>query len=185
MCSRQQMGFVPPHEATPRVKAATAKALELDSTLAEVHYGLAVIRGWMDWDWEGGEAEFRRALEINPNYAAARAGYSHLLMIMRRPEEARAQITRALELDPHNPSFQAFYGADLELLRRYDDAIVQYRNALRTTPNLTFAQKGLFRAFHLKGMYAEALEELKKCYAALGDREAVEALERGYDEGGY
>ena len=183
--SRQQMGFAPPHEAGPRAKAATAKALELDSTLAEVHYGLAVVRAWTDWDWEGAEAEFRRALEINPNYAEARAVYSHLLMIMRRPEEAMAQIERAMELDPHNPSFQAFYGGDLVFLRRYDDAIVPFRNTLRTTPNLYFAQWGLWRTFHLKEMYAEALEEAKKTYGALGDREIEEALERGYDEGGY
>ena len=146
MCSRQQMGFVPPHEAGPRAKAATAKALELDSTLAEVHHRLAVIRGWTDWDWDGAEEEFRLALEINPNYADAHQVYSHLLMIMRRPEEAMAQIERALELDPHNPSFQAFYGVDLMSVRRYDDAIVQFRNALRTTPNLNFAQWGLWRA---------------------------------------
>ena len=144
--SRQQMGFVPPHEAGPRAKAATAKALELDSTLAEVHHRLAVIRGWTDWDWDGAEEEFRLALEINPNYADAHQVYSHLLMIMRRPEEAMAQIERALELDPHNPSFQAFYGVDLMSVRRYDDAIVQFRNALRTTPNLNFAQWGLWRA---------------------------------------
>ena len=178
--SRQQMGFVPPREAGPRAKAATAKALELDSTLAEVHHRLAVVRVWTDWDWEGGEAEFRRALEINPNYADAHNTYSHLLMIMRRPEEAMAQIERALELDPHNPMFQAFYGVVLVFARRYDDAIVQFRNALRTTPNLSFAQWGLWRALHLKQMYAEALEEAKKVYAALGDHELEEALDRGY-----
>ena len=106
--SRQQMGFVPPREAEPRAKAATAKALELDSTLAEVHHRLAVVRGWTDWDWQGADAEFRRALEINPNYAEARAVYSHLLMIMSRPEEAMGQIERALELDPHNPCSRLF-----------------------------------------------------------------------------
>ena len=167
----------PPHEAGPRAKAATAKALELDSTLAEVHYGLAVVRGGTDWDWERADAEFRRALEINPNYAEARASYSLRLMIMRRLEEAMAQIEQALELDPHNPLFQTFYGLDLEFVRRYDDAIVQYCNALRAKPNLTFAQWSLFRAFHQKQMYAEALEVGKAYFAALGDHEVAEALE--------
>ena len=58
--------------------------------------------------------------------------------------------------------FQAFHGVVLMFARRYDDAIVQFRNALRTTPNLSFAQWGLWRALHLKQMYAEALEEAKK-----------------------
>ena len=164
--SRQQMGFVPPHEAGPRAKAATAKALELDSTLAEGHHRVAVVRGWTDWDWEGAEAEFRRALEINPNYAQARAVYSHLLMIMRRPEEAMAQIERALELDPHNPKYQAFYGADLELLRRYDDAIAQLRKAHGTEPHVH--GYSLWVAFHQKRMYEEAVAEAKKYFAVDG-----------------
>ena len=181
---RQQMGFVPSRGATSKGKAAALKALELDDTLAEAHWRLATVRSY-EWNWAGAEAEFRRAIELNPNFPHARAVYSLFLMSMRRPEEAMAQIERALELDPHNPMFQLFYGLDLEFVRRYDDAIVQYRNALRTTPNLTFAQWGLWRALHLKQMYAEALEEAKKASAALGDHEVEEALDRGYAQGGY
>ena len=77
--SRHQHGLGPTREAGPRAKAAALKALELDSTLAEVQHRLAAVRVWTDWDWEGGEAEFRRALEINPNYAGAHSAYSHLL----------------------------------------------------------------------------------------------------------
>ncbi len=182
---RQQHGLVPPREAGPRAKAAALKALELDSTLAEVHHRLAAVRVWTDWDWEGGEAEFRRALEINPNYAEARAVYSHLLMIMRRPEEAMAQIERALELDPFNSFFQGMYGVDLIFVRRYDDAIVQFRNALRTAPNDLLAHYVLWDALHMKRRYEEALVEAKAHYDAAGDREAGEALARGYAEAGY
>jgi tetratricopeptide (TPR) repeat protein len=78
--------------------AAAAKALELDSTLAEVHYTLAVIRTWVYWDWEGAETKFRRAIDLNPNYPDPRAYYSHLLNIMGRPKETMPQIERTLEL---------------------------------------------------------------------------------------
>ncbi|GAG83360.1 unnamed protein product, partial [marine sediment metagenome] len=66
---RQQMGLLIPSEATPKAKEAAQRALELDDTLAEVHYTLGIIRTWSDWDWEGGEQAFKRALEIKPNYA--------------------------------------------------------------------------------------------------------------------
>ncbi len=96
-----------------------------------------------------------------------------------------AQIERALELDPFNPMFQTFYGMDLLFVRRYDEAIAQFRNTLRTVPNHRRAHLGLYSAFHQKQMYEEALAEKKVFFAAVGDREVVEALERGYAEAGY
>ncbi len=182
---RQQQGFVPTLEAAPRAKAAAAKALELDGTLAEVHYTLAGIRTWTDWDWEGGEAEYRRAIELNPNYPDPRTGLSHLLNILGRPEEAMAQIERALELDPLNALFRGFYAMDLMYARRYDDAIALLRDTLKNSPNDPVALSTLRSAYHMKHMYAEALEAWKASYAARGDHEAEEALARGFKEAGY
>jgi TolB-like protein len=182
---RQQQGLVPYSEAAPRAKAAALKALELDNTLAEVHYLLAGIRAWVEWDWEGAETEYRRAIELNPNYPDPRAYYSHFLYMMKRPEEAMEQIERALELDPFNALFRAIYGMDLMYARRYDDAIALLRETLRTAPNDPVALSTLRSAFHQKHMYEEALEIWKTSYAAKGDREAEEALARGFTEAGY
>ncbi len=96
-----------------------------------------------------------------------------------------AQIERALELDPFNPMFQTFYGMDLLFVNRYDEAIAQFRNTLRTLPNHVRAHLGLYCAYHQKQMYEEALAETKAFFAAVGDREVVEALERGNLEAGY
>ncbi len=93
------------------------------------------------------------------------------------------QIERALELDPLNSLFQGLYGLHLLFVRRYDDAIVQYRNALRTSPNFRTALGGLWHASHAKRMYEEALAAAKARFA--DDREAEEALARGYAAGGY
>jgi len=183
--SRQQMGFVLPHEAGPRAKTAAQKAIELDSTLAEAHHTLASIKAWSDWDWEGGETAFRRAIQLKPNYPAARAIYSHLLMILGRPDEAMAQIERALELDPLNGLFQGFYGMDLLMARRYDEALAQFQNTLKTAPNNPMLRTGLRDALYALGRYDEALTEVKTRFAAAGERELAEALERGYAEGGY
>ena len=182
---RQQQGLAPASETTPRIAAAVAKALELDSTLAEVHYTSAVIRTWVYWDWEGAETEFRRAIDLNPNYPEARAYYSHLLNILGRPKEAMAQIERALEVDPFNSLFQALYGMDLMYARRYDDAIALLRDTLKTSPNDLVALSTLRSALHMKHMTKEALEVWKASYAARGDEEAVEALARGFEAGGY
>jgi serine/threonine-protein kinase len=183
--SLQQMGLVPPKEAGPRATAAIARALELDSASEEVQYALGVVKAWVEWEWEEADAAFRRALDVNPNYAEAHSTYSHLLQIVRRPEQAMAEIERAIELDPHNPMFQAFYCIDLNCVGRYDDAIAQCRDALRTAPNNIVAHTGLLSAFHQKAMYEQALEHAKARLAVYGGPEVRAALDRGYAKAGY
>jgi tetratricopeptide (TPR) repeat protein len=182
---RQQFGLAPPSEAAPRAKEAALRALELDSTSAEGYYALAGVKAWVEWDWEGADTEFRRAIELNPSGPDARAFYSHLLHITGRPEEALAQNERAIELDPFNPLFQAFYSVQLMMMRRYDDAIAQAQNALRTAPNHPVASCAIQMAYHAKGMYEEALTAAKAYWAGLGNREVVDAIARGYEEAGY
>jgi len=181
----QQQGEVSSSEAGPKAKAAAMKALELDDTLAAVHNVLAGIKAWTDWDWEAAETEFRQAIELNPNYPDARPGYSHLLFIMRRPEEAMAQLERALELDPFNVHFRDLYAMGLNIARRYDEAIAMLRETLRTAPNNLQVMSTLRTSYHHKGMYEEALEMWKRYYATRGDQEAEEALARGQAEAGY
>jgi adenylate cyclase len=181
----KQQGFISSAEATPKQKAAVLKALELDNTLEQVHSTLAGINTWTDWDWLGAEREFRRAIELNPNYPEARISYSHFLNIMRRPKEAMPQVERALELDPLNTLFQGFYGMDLVFVRRYDDAVAVLLNIRKTSPDDAIALSTLRSAYHMKHMYKEALEIWKASYVAKGDREAAEALERGFAAGGY
>ena len=180
---RTQMGYTSPREAGPKAKAAALKAVELDSTLAQAHSSLATVNCFYEWDWAGAEVEFKKAIELNPNYPDARALYSHYLMIMKRPEEAMAQIQRALELDPLNAFFQAFYAIDLHIPGRYDEAIAQFHKALRTSPELPFAHWELSCIFFTKGLYEESLAEVKAYYA--GDREMEEALTQGYAQSGY
>ena len=181
----QQQGFAPATETTPRAAAAAAKALELDNTLAEVHYTLAIIKTWVYWDWEGAETAFRKAIGLNPNYPEARAYYSHLLNILGRPKEAMAEIDLALELDPLNSLFKALYGMDLMYARRYDDAIALLLGTLKDSPGDPVAMSTLRSAYHMKRMYPDALEIWGTSFAARGDTEAVEALARGFKEDGY
>lgn len=180
---RQQMGYTAPREAGPKAQVAGLKALALDDALAEAHYALAMVRTWSEWDWADGEREFKHAIELNPNYPDARANYSHLLMITRRPQEGITQIRRALELDPLNAFYQAFYGVDLVIAGRYDEAIAQFHKALATSPKLPFAHWMLSGTFFKKGLYEESLTEVRAYYT--GDREIEEALTQGYAQSGY
>jgi len=181
----QQMGLVPPGEAAPNMKAAAQKALELDDTLPEVHYTWALIDTWTDWDWEAGENAFTKAIELNPNYALARAYYSNLLSLLGRSEEAFAQAEKALELDPLNSLVQGICGNTFAFAHRYDDAIAQARKALRTSPHDPVGHNILWEMLHSKGLYEEALSEAKAFFTGLGLAEIAEAMARGYEQGGY
>ena len=180
----QQMGAVPPSEATPKEKEAAQKALELDDMLPEVHYTWALIKTWSDWDWEGGEKAFLRALELNPNYPDARVYYSNLLCCMGRSEEALKQGKRALELDPLNSLFMGIYANTLSLLSKFDEAIVQAQNALKTSPNDPVGHNILWEAFHHKGLYEEALAEAKAFFLAVG-LPISDVMDQGYEKDGY
>jgi serine/threonine-protein kinase len=182
--ARNQMGYVSPSEATPRVKAAAMKAVELDPGQAVVHYALAMA-AWNEWDWERSEQEFRRTIELDPNHAEARVIYSHLLIALKRPEEAGSQAQRAMELDPLNAFVQALYGTVLHFVRRHDEAIVQHQGALKTSPGFPVAQCGLWSAFYMQGKRDLALSAAEACLATTYGTEIKEALTRGYSEGGY
>ena len=183
--SRKQMGFVDPSVATPRARAALAKALELDDTIAEVHFNLAALYGWTDWDWEGAEREFRRAIEINPNYAEAHVGYSHVLGILKRPEEALEQGKRALELDPNNTFVQALFAGNLLDARRYDDVIAMCEEARKTDPRNPIFHALMRGALFMTRRYEEAYEEEKSWFSTMGDHEVETALVKGYAKSGF
>ena len=180
---RSQMGYVPPGEATPRVKAAAMKAIALDPELPLAHYALGMA-AWNEWDWETNEREFQRTIELDSNLAEVHAFYSHLLIALKRPEEALVQIERAMQLDPLNAFVQAFYGVDLYFVRRYDDAILWLQSALRTSPDLPFAHCVLANAFNVKGEPEKAMQGAQGCLAHYG-RDVQDALMRGYSEAGY
>jgi tetratricopeptide (TPR) repeat protein len=175
---RNQMGFVPPTIAIPRVKAAALKALELDKTLAAAHHALA-LRAWHEWDWKGVETESLRAIELDPSDPDPRAAHMWSLMVLNRPVEARGEIERALQLDPLNALFQGFYGMNLRRAGRHDEAIVQLQNALKTSPGLPFAHCGLWWSLRDLDRHADALTEARECYAKYGERVA-DALSLGY-----
>jgi TolB-like protein/Tfp pilus assembly protein PilF/predicted Ser/Thr protein kinase len=182
---RQQMGFAPSSEAAPRMKAAIAKALELDSSLAEVRQRLAAAYVWTDWNWAAGDAEYRRGIELGPNLAEIRAFYSHFLYIMKRPSEAEAQIKRALELDPLNEQIQVLYGRDLVHARRFGEAVPQFQKVLKTNPDSPQALNNLAEVTYMLRRYDEAFTWEKTRWSARSDSQIADVLTRAYATSGY
>jgi len=180
-----QMGLTPPEVAIPKSKAATQRALDLDDAVAEAHYALALIRTWSDWDWEGAEIAFRRAIELKPNLADVRAYYAHYLMITGRTEEAIEQMERALELDPYNLLVQALSGMVLDSTDRCEEALDFYRNLLEAAPNHPIPLGGMVRANYCLGRYEETYQAAVANWEGRGRPDAVAALESGYAEGGF
>ena len=178
-----QMGRAPRNEAVPLAKAAAEKAVELDDTLAEAHYALALVRAWHKWDWESAETEFQQAFKLNPNYPDAHAYYAHFLAQMGRTDEALLYMEQALELDPLNPGFQAMYGMVLLYNRRFDDALAAANTALNMVPHHPIGRWVLQHALISNGMREEQLADQRQRIAP--DPERVAALERGLEEGGY
>ncbi|HYM39564.1 MAG TPA: tetratricopeptide repeat protein, partial [Thermoplasmata archaeon] len=152
--------FAPPNEAFPKARAAAAKALEVDNRLAEAHTSLGLVRFQYDWDWSGAEAEFRRSLELNPNYPQAHQFFADYLKAMGRFDEAIAEMNRALELDPLSLAISTGLGHVLYLSRQYDRAIDQYGQALRLDPGFVQAHLWFGRPYLQKGMFEEAIAEL-------------------------
>jgi TolB-like protein/Tfp pilus assembly protein PilF len=181
----RQLGYSTPQEATPPSEAAAYKALALDSTLAEPHLALAGAKVWGEWDWQGGQNEFRRAIELKPDYAQARAFYAHLLCILHRPQEAAQQMAQARALDPLDPLIAWINGATLTLLGRYEDAIALYRAALARSPNNPAPLWLLWLTFDDMGQYAQADTALLRYSRAAGDSGLAAALARGHQQGEY
>ena len=179
---RQQTQITPPSEAAAKARAAALKALALDDNAWEAHRALAGILTWTDWDWPVAEREWNRLLALNPN-SDVLSGYAQFLGVMGRRRESLAQITRAVELDPFDVKILAAYAGVLNGMRRYDDAIAAARAAMDLQPNGESGRQQLFRALRLKGKYDEILAQERESFAS--DRELLEALERGYAEGGW
>jgi serine/threonine protein kinase/tetratricopeptide (TPR) repeat protein len=151
-----------PRETFPKAREAALNALRIDDTLAEAHAALGHIKVQYEYDWAGAEREYKRAIELNPNYANAHHFYALYLAMMGRSEEGLSEIRRAQELEPFSLSIHANVGAILCQARRYDEAISQLKRVLEMNPNFDHARSVLAFAYRQKGMYEEAISEYKK-----------------------
>jgi len=178
-----------PAEDFPKSSIAAREALRLDPTLAHPHAILGSIEMEYDWDFAGGEAEFRRAFALDPNDATAHQWFAESLgMIGGREAEALNEIDLAHQLDPTSPVIRRVKGSVLVAARRYDDAIAVCQQLLAENPTYNLAHDCLGYAYWGKRMYPEVVQHWAAYFQHTGVREDVEfgdALERGFRAAGW
>lgn len=159
----------PALEAYAQAQAAAAQAVALDDKLAEAHAALAMVKTNYEWDWPGAEAEFRRALALDPNYATAHQWYAEYLSGMGRHAEALEAIRRAQALAPHSLIIQSVEAWILYFARQYDQMIAHAQQVLKTNPNFAEAHGYLGHAYEQKGMYREAMDAFQRYSDLMGN----------------
>ena len=177
-------GAGPPRETLGDARAAAARAIAGDDAPGEAHASAAFVRWIYDWDWEGADQAFRRAIALNPGYATAAQWYAYYLASRGRFDEAVVQIRRAQELDPLSVSIATDVGEISCWAGRYDDAIPQLRAALEMEPNFAVAHNVLGIVHLRRGRTAEALAELERAFALDGSPRLLATLGHAYGVAG-
>jgi serine/threonine protein kinase/Tfp pilus assembly protein PilF len=173
--------WVSPREIMPRAKEAARKSVELDDTLAEAHNELACVHFWYDWDLEAAGREYRRAVELDPNWSFNQIFYAWYLLAGAHFEEAIAKGRQALKLDPLSPIVGDNFAWVLIFSRRYDEALVQAQQALELYPDDWFAHAMLGIAYIQKGQPGLAIADLQKAhYQAEANTQVLAELARAY-----
>jgi serine/threonine protein kinase/Tfp pilus assembly protein PilF len=153
---------LPPNEAFPKAKEAAEKALELNENLAEAHTARAFIYFMWEWNWDDAGREYRRAIELKPNYSSALQWYSSLLAATGRTDEALAEVKQARDLDPFSLSIAAHPGWINYLSRDAEATVREAKQALKLDPNFLPARRYLALGYDLQGKYNESVPEFQK-----------------------
>ncbi|HEX8844523.1 MAG TPA: protein kinase [Pyrinomonadaceae bacterium] len=174
-----------PEDAYPKAKAAARKALDLDNSLAEAHNALAGALFDYDWNFTESNEEYRKAIELNPNYATAHHWYGNgPPLVLGRFEEAIAEMKRAQELDPLSLIINADLGDTYIKARQYDAAIEQLQKTVEMDQNFYVAHKALGTAYEMKGSFQEAIAEYQKARQLNDDPYVLALLGHAYARSG-
>jgi TolB-like protein/tetratricopeptide (TPR) repeat protein/DNA-binding winged helix-turn-helix (wHTH) protein len=153
---------LPADVANSKARAAANKAIELDSSIAEGHAALALVEFYYDWNWKQSEEEFRRAIELNPNYATAHQWYSYYLTAMLRFPEAVEQAEAAQQIDPLSLSINTSVATRYRHAGRLEDAVQLNRRTLEMDPSFVPAHFSLGAVYENQGASQQAIDEYKR-----------------------
>jgi TolB-like protein/DNA-binding winged helix-turn-helix (wHTH) protein/Tfp pilus assembly protein PilF len=155
-------GVLAPREAYPKAKAAAEKAIALDSTLGEAHISLAFCLDGFDWNWESGGTEYKRGIELSPDYATGHDWYGWHLAEFGRNDEAIAEVETAVSLDPLSLIIGADLAEEFVIAHRFEQAITQSRKTMTLDPFFGNAHYVMGQALAQERRYKEAIAELQK-----------------------
>ncbi len=162
-------GNLAPSDGLPEAKAAAARAIAIEPSLAEGHAALAYAHA-ADWSWQAADAEFREALALNPGYVVTLYQYGFFLSLMGRHDEAIDLVERALASDPLSPVVRYRAGRVYYQARRFDKAHEQFAKILELNPADPLGLYGHGLVYAAEGDFAHAIAYLDK-----------QPLQRGFD----
>jgi tetratricopeptide (TPR) repeat protein len=183
----REYSVMPPNEAYPRALAAARKAVELDENSAEAHNSLAFVTFYWTWDAAVAEHEFKRAIELNPNYVAAHHWYATFLMAIRRYPEAVTEIEKARKLDPSSTPIMADKGLILYEASQAEQGLALLKQIEATEPAFLSPHLYLSNIYFAGKDYPNYFSELTKVGQLRHDRETLAILkagENGFAAGG-
>ena len=162
----EYLEIVPPLQFKAQERSAILKALTLDDSLAEAHTSLAHAQGLEDWDFAAAEKEYRRAVELNPNYALAHHWLGNDLAIRGRSAEALEESRKAMALDPLSALYRASYAHRIAYARRFDEAADACHRALELDANHPTANMYLGQIEEYRNRFPDAIMRFRKAYEA-------------------
>jgi tetratricopeptide (TPR) repeat protein len=168
-----------------KAKAAALKAISLDDNLAEAHASLGRPLSTDDYDFAGAEREFRRAIELNPNYGNAHQFLADMLSVLGRYDEAAGEFERALELEPFRLGNRTSYARHLIRTRKYDEAIAYAKSTIELDANFPASYGVLSIAYELTGRYPEFIAARSKALELSGDAEAAARTREVFAKDGW
>lgn len=178
---RSDYGFLPSQEGYSLAKGAVTLALKYDDSLAEAHTSLASIIAATDWNWQGAENEYRRAIELNPNYPTAHHWYGSQLILQGRTDQGIQELRTAQQLDPLSLGINKDLAVALIYARDYEKALQQCRKTLEIEPTFLVMSTYMAQIYELQQNYTEALAAVEKAHAAAPeDAEIAYALGQAY-----
>jgi eukaryotic-like serine/threonine-protein kinase len=175
-----------PKVSIPLARAAAAKALALDDTVSDAHVAAAQVKYVGDWDWNGSEKEFKRAIELNPGDVLAHHLYSHLLLSMGRNQESLRESQLYVQLDPVSPSAYDHLAFHYSADGRYELAIASYQKAPLLDPTWESSHWQLGDAYRRQGMSHEALAEYERAMVVQGiSAKWIATLRKAFEKEGW
>jgi TolB-like protein/Tfp pilus assembly protein PilF len=172
-------GAISPDEVSRGAWSEISNALGIDENLAEVYISRATLLADFDWNWPAAEADFQKALALNPNSAIAHHWYSRYLAQLGRSDEALKEVTAAEKLDPLSPVILTSKAKIFSAAHRYQDAIPYCLKAIDLEGNFRLAFQVLAQAYLHNKQYPEGIEAAKK-YVELSSGSGWAKLELAY-----
>lgn len=181
----EDSGYLSPKEACPRAQSSAMEAVASNDQLAEAHGSLALVKEYCAWDWAGTEKEFERAIELNPNLAAAHNWFGSFLAKMGRQDDAQREIAKAQKLEPLSPIINTTVAWQFYVAHVPDRAIDQLRKTLDVDPNFAPARRLLEEVYEQQGMFKEAVTEWQQALTLSGNPELAASVGSDFRASGY